>query len=97
MILWYTTVKFRGPTIFIYDCPKAGLALEKLEEFKLKLFSEYELRRLTDPKLQPLDDEVTDLIQLAACGSDEHLPIAANLPHDLFTSCLTTPVNLIQL
>ncbi|CAM9686221.1 unnamed protein product, partial [Sphacelaria rigidula] len=33
-----------------------------------------------------------DLIVLAPCGADEVLPTNADLPADLFTSCLTTPM-----
>ncbi|XP_052896200.1 regulatory-associated protein of mTOR [Anopheles moucheti] len=33
-------------------------------------------------------------IQLAACASDQLLPMNPNLPADLFTSCLTTPVKM---
>ena len=31
-------------------------------------------------------------IQLAACGAKEMLPMNPDLPADLFTSCLTTPI-----
>uniref|UniRef100_A0A182PDX3 Raptor N-terminal CASPase-like domain-containing protein n=1 Tax=Anopheles epiroticus TaxID=199890 RepID=A0A182PDX3_9DIPT len=33
-------------------------------------------------------------IQLAACAADQLLPMNPNLPADLFTSCLTTPVKM---
>lgn len=33
-----------------------------------------------------------DSIQLAACGAEESLPTLPSLPADLFTSCLTTPI-----
>lgn len=35
-----------------------------------------------------------DCILLAACGSHESLPQLAELPADLFTSCLTTPITI---
>lgn len=31
-------------------------------------------------------------MQLAACSADETLPLNPDLPADLFTSCLTTPI-----
>ncbi|KAJ1351664.1 hypothetical protein KIN20_007776 [Parelaphostrongylus tenuis] len=34
-----------------------------------------------------------DCIQLAACREDERLPTNPELPADLFTSCLTTPIH----
>lgn len=33
-------------------------------------------------------------IQLAACGRDEILPLDPELPADLFTACLTTPIKI---
>uniref|UniRef100_A0A2M4A4U5 Putative guanine nucleotide binding protein mip1 n=2 Tax=Anopheles triannulatus TaxID=58253 RepID=A0A2M4A4U5_9DIPT len=33
-------------------------------------------------------------IQLAACAADQLLPMNPNLPADLFTSCLTTPIKM---
>ena len=33
-------------------------------------------------------------IQLAACGANELLPMKPELPADLFTSCLTTPIKI---
>lgn len=35
-----------------------------------------------------------DCIQLAACQSDQILPLNPELPADLFTSCLTTPIRV---
>lgn len=37
-------------------------------------------------------DPLADCIHLAACDSDEILPTNSTLPADLFTSCLTTPI-----
>lgn len=33
-------------------------------------------------------------IQLAACSENQILPMNADLPADLFTSCLTTPIKI---
>ncbi|CAN0406321.1 unnamed protein product, partial [Discosporangium mesarthrocarpum] len=33
-----------------------------------------------------------DCIVLASCGANERLPMNPELPADLFTSCLTTPI-----
>ncbi len=35
-----------------------------------------------------------DCILLAACGAHEILPQNADLPADIFTSCLTTPIKI---
>ena len=34
----------------------------------------------------------TNCIQLAACTEIQILPMSADLPADLFTACLTTPI-----
>ncbi|OBZ68569.1 WD repeat-containing protein mip1 [Grifola frondosa] len=36
----------------------------------------------------------SDCIQLAACAADEQLPSCPELPADLFTSCLTSPIDI---
>uniref|UniRef100_A0A0N5ASJ5 Raptor_N domain-containing protein n=1 Tax=Syphacia muris TaxID=451379 RepID=A0A0N5ASJ5_9BILA len=40
----------------------------------------------------PRKPNYRDCIHLAACAEDEYLPIDPDLPADLFTSCLTTPI-----
>ena len=42
----------------------------------------------------PLPISVKDCVQLAACGKDELLPMNPELPADLFTACLTTPIKV---
>lgn len=37
---------------------------------------------------------MADSIQLAACGPNEILPMNPELPADIFTSCLTTPIEI---
>ena len=37
---------------------------------------------------------VRNCIQLAACQSNELLPMLPNLSADLFTACLTTPIKV---
>jgi hypothetical protein len=36
-------------------------------------------------------------IQLAACATNQILPMNPELPADLFTACLTTPIRVIHL
>ena len=40
----------------------------------------------------PAQQSYKNCIQLAACGADQILPMNPELPADLFTSCLTTPI-----
>ena len=42
----------------------------------------------------PPPASVKNCIQLAACGSNELLPMNPELPADLFSSCLTTPIKV---
>lgn len=38
--------------------------------------------------------EGTDFLMLVACGTDEVLPMAPEMPADIFTACLTTPMEI---
>lgn len=40
----------------------------------------------------PLPPSMKNCIQLAACEASELLPMMPDLPADLFTACLTTPI-----
>lgn len=42
----------------------------------------------------PLAPSFRNCIQLAACGASQVLPMNPDLPADLFTSCLTTPIKV---
>lgn len=42
----------------------------------------------------PLPPSMKNCIQLAACEASELLPMIPDLPADLFTSCLTTPIKI---
>uniref|UniRef100_A0A674DRN0 Regulatory-associated protein of mTOR n=1 Tax=Salmo trutta TaxID=8032 RepID=A0A674DRN0_SALTR len=42
----------------------------------------------------PLPPSMKNCIQLAACEASELLPMNPDLPADLFTSCLTTPIKI---
>lgn len=70
------------PSIYVFDCSAAGMILNALCE-------------------QPegglngsAASAMKDCIILAACGSQETLPQHAELPADVFTSCLTTPIKI---
>lgn len=40
------------------------------------------------------DDVMKEVILLAACGAGEVLPQSPDLPADVFTACLTTPIKV---
>ncbi len=42
----------------------------------------------------PATLSVKNCVQLASCGPNELLPMNPELPADLFTACLTTPIKI---
>lgn len=84
----------RSPAIYVYDCSCAGRIVEAFNAFAEEGLAVYEDDVDVDmdgvglPPIQPLED----CIQFAACGADEILPSHPGLPADLFTACLTTPI-----
>ena len=42
----------------------------------------------------PPPPSLRNCIQLAACSKDQLLPMNPDLPADLFTACLTTPIKV---
>lgn len=42
----------------------------------------------------PSPPNYKNCIQLAACSADQILPMNPDLPADIFTSCLTTPIKI---
>ncbi|XP_048764254.2 regulatory-associated protein of mTOR-like isoform X2 [Ostrea edulis] len=87
-----------SPSIYVYDCSNAGIIIELFRQFSLQRESELESTlngssaRFGGPA--PAVSSVRNCIQLAACGAAELLPMNPELPADLFTSCLTTPIKI---
>ncbi|CAI9740062.1 regulatory-associated protein of mTOR-like isoform X1 [Octopus vulgaris] len=48
----------------------------------------------TNPTAASTPVSMSNCIQLAACSKDELLPMNPELPADVFTSCLTTPIKM---
>lgn len=81
-----------APCIFVYDCHAAGFIVSNYLRF-------VEKRRVDEadgnnPPSSPSAKAFQDCIHLAACASDETLPMNPDLPADLFTSCLTSPIEM---
>ncbi|KAI4374210.1 hypothetical protein MLD38_012227 [Melastoma candidum] len=72
----------KTPSIYVFDCSEAGLIVKAFVE----LNNEWNAASSTG---QP-----RDCILLAACEARETLPQSAEFPADVFTSCLTTPINM---
>lgn len=88
-----------APSIYVYDCSNAGTIVNSFNQFAEQ--HEREMEQLS-PNAGSRGSPATSLggasfkncIQLAACGSNQILPMNPNLPADLFTSCLTTPIKI---
>ncbi|KAK2491466.1 hypothetical protein MC885_016497 [Smutsia gigantea] len=86
-----------SPSIFVYDCSNAGLIVKSFKQFALQREQELEVAAINPnhPLAQmPLPPSMKNCIQLAACEASELLPMMPDLPADLFTSCLTTPIKI---
>lgn len=93
-ILLYDLQTWLGaPVVFVYDCNSAGNIVHNFKKFAQK--------RIDDDNESNHDDSAPsptlaylDLLQLAACRSHEILPMSPALPADLFTCCLTCPIDI---
>ncbi|XP_058635679.1 regulatory-associated protein of mTOR isoform X2 [Onychostoma macrolepis] len=86
-----------SPSIFVYDCSNAGIIVKSFKQFALQREQELEVAAINPnhPLAQmPLPPSMKNCIQLAACEANELLPMNPDLPADLFTSCLTTPIKI---
>ncbi|ROV93854.1 hypothetical protein VMCG_08829 [Cytospora schulzeri] len=81
-----------APTIFVWDCSEAGNILNNYHRFVEKHEQEQEELAARDPTYEKAS--FRPYIHLAACAVKENLPTTPQLPADLFTSCLTTPIEM---
>ncbi|TFK24262.1 hypothetical protein FA15DRAFT_619557 [Coprinopsis marcescibilis] len=80
-----------SPGLYIWDCSAAGHLLQNFNKFAKARDDEQNNSQggYTEGK-QPF----LNSLQLAACGADEQLPSCPELPADVFTSCLTSPIDI---
>ncbi|RXM28608.1 Regulatory-associated protein of mTOR [Acipenser ruthenus] len=86
-----------SPSIFVSDCSNVGIIVKSFKQFALQREQELEVAAINPnhPLAQvPLPPSMKNCIQLAACDASELLPMNSDLPADLFTSCLTTPIKI---
>lgn len=82
-----------APVIYCYDCSGAGHIVNNFLKFVEKRKNEELKNGQRDPAATPA--AAYDMcIQMAACRADEVLPMHPNLPADMFTCCITTPVEI---
>ncbi|XP_025419661.1 regulatory-associated protein of mTOR isoform X2 [Sipha flava] len=85
-----------SPSIYVYDCSNAGMIVKLFNQFA----EQHEKEMLHDATQNPLfllpegGPSFKNCIQLGACQIDQTLPMHPDLPADLFTSCLTTPIKM---
>ncbi|CAH1187445.1 unnamed protein product [Phyllotreta striolata] len=83
-----------APSIYVYDCSNAGIIVDSFKQFAAQHESEYQQSLTQQSKTANQTPCFKNCIQLAACGANEVLPMNPDLPADLFTSCLTTPIKV---
>ncbi|KAF5747663.1 regulatory-associated protein of TOR 1 isoform X1 [Tripterygium wilfordii] len=71
----------KTPSIYVFDCSSAGMVVNAFLE-------------LHDWGASNSAGSTRDCILLAACEAHETLPQSVELPADVFTSCLTTPIKM---
>ena len=85
-----------APSIYVYDCSNAGQIVESFSQFAVQRDREIDLNIHPQDVVgeEILKPDYKRCIQLASCGKDEVLPMSPDLPADLFTACLTTPIRI---
>uniref|UniRef100_A0A093V0F4 WD repeat-containing protein mip1 n=1 Tax=Talaromyces marneffei PM1 TaxID=1077442 RepID=A0A093V0F4_TALMA len=81
-----------GPSLFVFDVSHAGNIIHNFHSFVEKHERENLEAKKRDPNA-PIQN-YGDCILLAACQKSETLPTNPDLPADLFTCCLTTPIEI---
>ncbi|KAI5953449.1 KOG1 [Candida jiufengensis] len=82
-----------APVIFVYDCSSAGNIVHNFKKFVQKRIDD-DNEGNHDSSAPSPTSAYLDCIQLAACKSNELLPMSPDLPADLFTCCLTCPIDI---
>ncbi|KAL0567020.1 Target of rapamycin complex 1 subunit kog1 [Marasmius crinis-equi] len=80
-----------SPGVYIWDCSAAGHLLTNFNVFAAR--RDEELRRVHGQFPEGMLPFAQSL-QLAACAANEILPTCPDLPADVFTSCLTSPIDI---
>ncbi|XP_060522953.1 regulatory-associated protein of mTOR [Cylas formicarius] len=85
-----------APSIYVYDCSNAGIIVESFKTFAAQHESEYNQAMSSASQRDRLQSPPSyhNCIQLAACAANQNLPMNPQLPADLFTACLTTPIKI---
>ncbi|KAK1224893.1 Target of rapamycin complex 1 subunit kog1 [Marasmius sp. AFHP31] len=80
-----------SPGVYIWDCSAAGHLLNNFNVFAGRRDDELRRAHGQFPEgMLPFSQS----LQLAACAANEILPTCPDLPADVFTSCLTSPIDI---
>ncbi|EDO16496.1 hypothetical protein Kpol_513p12 [Vanderwaltozyma polyspora DSM 70294] len=82
-----------APCIFVYDCNSAGNIVTNFQNFVQKRIKDDESGKHDVAAPSPTS-AYKECFQLASCRADELLLMAPELPADLFTCCLTNPIDI---
>ncbi|ODV85686.1 hypothetical protein CANARDRAFT_232451 [[Candida] arabinofermentans NRRL YB-2248] len=82
-----------APCIFVIDASAAGNVIENNKKFIQKRIDDEANQRGDVNAPSPVGSYI-ESIQLGACRSNETLPLNPELPADLFTCCLTSPIEM---
>lgn len=85
-----------APGLWVWDCSAAGGIINGFMEGVQKHMLNQQEAQKRDPNRAQQQPTIRwdDCIHLAACRENEVLPTNPNLPADIFTSCLTTPITM---
>lgn len=82
-----------SPCIYVLDCSGAGNFISNFHKYAEQRDTESQRQEKEDPDFTAGPSQ-KDCILLIACGANEVLPMNPDLPADLFTCCLTTPIEI---
>ncbi|SSD61518.1 related to Target of rapamycin complex 1 subunit KOG1 [Saccharomycodes ludwigii] len=82
-----------APAIYVWDCNQAGNIVENFQKFTAKRLKDDREGRHDSAASSPTE-AYKECFQLASCREDELLPMNEELPADLFTACLTSPIEI---
>jgi regulator-associated protein of mTOR len=80
-----------SPGVYIWDCSAAGNLLQNFVHIAER--RDHDANMMHGGYLDGSQPYINSL-QLAACAANEQLPSCPELPADLFTSCLTSPIDI---
>lgn len=82
-----------APCIYVYDCNSAGNIVTNFQKFVQKRIRDEE-EGITNTAAPSRASAYSECFQLASCRSNELLLMSPELPADLFTCCLTCPIEI---